>query len=182
MSIAFFVPGDDASIASLRRHVGALDWVVPATVSVAGPNHAVTMHRDIRFDRMIAAMPHPPKVLPMVQNLTATQWDGAGALLGGVSLLCLCLGLASSCVAWRSWRKTRHEAVREAGGPVIEVGEGRTGFLALLGLMAGFIFNVAIVVTGCAVLLVQPCRPWFQDVATQDDQHTQHAHHRAWQP
>ncbi|UVO50709.1 glycosyltransferase [Sphingomonas sp. SUN019] len=77
LSIGFYVPGDDASIASLRRHVDALDWVVPAFVSVAGPGHAITVSNDALFDRMIAAMPHPPKVLPMVQNYGATGWDGA---------------------------------------------------------------------------------------------------------
>ncbi|MEH3100307.1 glycosyltransferase [Sphingomonas adhaesiva] len=83
LDVGFYVPGDDASIASLRRHVGALDWVVPATVAIAGPQHKVTVEPDPKFDRMIAAMPHPPKVLPMVQNFDNDRaegdWDGAGA-------------------------------------------------------------------------------------------------------
>ena len=94
LSIGFYVPGDDASIASLRRHVRALDWVVPAMVTVsgvtvsgravsggrgAGPKQDVVLHEDRRFTHMIAAMKHPPKVLPMVQNLGADEWDGAGA-------------------------------------------------------------------------------------------------------
>jgi len=73
------VPGDDASIASLRRHVDVLDWVVPALVTVAGPSHAVAVADDPLFARMIAAMPRPPKVLPMVQNLGNDEWDGSGA-------------------------------------------------------------------------------------------------------
>ncbi|WP_288459565.1 glycosyltransferase [uncultured Sphingomonas sp.] len=79
LSIGFYVPGDDTSIASLRRHVGSLDWVVPALVSVSGPQHQVTVEQDAPFDRMIAAMPRPPKVLPMVQNFGTSEWDGAGA-------------------------------------------------------------------------------------------------------
>ncbi len=79
LSVGFYLPGDDASIASLRRHVEALDWVVPATVSVSGPAHAVTVESDQRFDRMIAAMPHPPRVLPMVQNFGDADWQGAEA-------------------------------------------------------------------------------------------------------
>ncbi|UIJ46486.1 glycosyltransferase [Sphingomonas cannabina] len=79
LSVGFYVPDDDASIASLRRHVGALDWVVPALVSVSGPDHRVSVERDPQFDRMIAAMPNPPKVLPMVQNFGNEKWDGAGA-------------------------------------------------------------------------------------------------------
>ncbi|MCE7796433.1 glycosyltransferase [Sphingobium sufflavum] len=79
LSIGFYVPGDDASLASLRRHVDALDWVVPATITVSGPDHRVAIADDPKFDRMIAAMPHPPRVLPMVQNFMGDDWDGAHA-------------------------------------------------------------------------------------------------------
>ncbi|HEX7873778.1 MAG TPA: glycosyltransferase [Sphingobium sp.] len=76
LSIGFYVPGDDASLASLRRHVHALDWIVPANVTVSGPGHRVKIANDPKFNHMIAAMPHPPKVLPMVQNLMGDDWDG----------------------------------------------------------------------------------------------------------
>ncbi|GAA4221164.1 glycosyltransferase [Sphingomonas endophytica] len=79
LSIGFYVPGDDASIASLRRHSASLDWVVPATISVFGPSHKVQLQPDPAFDQMIAAMKHAPKVLPMVQNFGDRDWDGAGA-------------------------------------------------------------------------------------------------------
>jgi len=79
LSVGFYVSGDDASIASLRRHGDGLDWVVPATVSVAGPAHAVTVAADPKFDRLIAASAHAPAVLPMVQNYGGEDWDGAGA-------------------------------------------------------------------------------------------------------
>ena len=79
LSVGFYMPGDDASIASLRRNVGALNWVVPAFVTVAGPNHAISVAQDVHFDRMIAAMPRPPKVLPMVQNFDGSDWDAKGA-------------------------------------------------------------------------------------------------------
>ncbi|MDR6789987.1 cellulose synthase/poly-beta-1,6-N-acetylglucosamine synthase-like glycosyltransferase/peptidoglycan/xylan/chitin deacetylase (PgdA/CDA1 family)/spore germination protein YaaH [Sphingomonas sp. BE138] len=79
LSVGFYVPGDDASIASLRRHSASLDWVVPATISVFGAGHRVQVQPDPQFDRMIAAMKHAPKVLPMVQNFGDSDWDGAGA-------------------------------------------------------------------------------------------------------
>lgn len=78
LSIGFYMPGDDASLASLRRNGGALDWVAPALVGVAGPQHRVTVTRDDAFDRTMAALPHAPGVLPMVQNYGGTAWDGAG--------------------------------------------------------------------------------------------------------
>ncbi len=82
LTIGFYAPDDDASIASLRRHVDGLDWVVPALVTIDGPRHGLAIQPDVHFDRMIAAMKHPPKVLPMVQNYDergAAGWDGAGA-------------------------------------------------------------------------------------------------------
>ena len=79
LSIGFYVPGNDGSIASLRRHAAALDWLVPATVTVAGPQHAVAVTGDPQLSALLAAMPHPPKVLPMVQNFGEDDWDGAGA-------------------------------------------------------------------------------------------------------
>jgi cellulose synthase/poly-beta-1,6-N-acetylglucosamine synthase-like glycosyltransferase/peptidoglycan/xylan/chitin deacetylase (PgdA/CDA1 family)/spore germination protein YaaH len=79
LSIGFYEPGNDGSLASLRRNGGALDWVVPASVTVAGPRHTVSVVHDGAFDRTLAAMPHAPRVLPMVQNFGDDDWDGAGA-------------------------------------------------------------------------------------------------------
>jgi cellulose synthase/poly-beta-1,6-N-acetylglucosamine synthase-like glycosyltransferase/peptidoglycan/xylan/chitin deacetylase (PgdA/CDA1 family)/spore germination protein YaaH len=79
LSIGFYVPGNEGSLASLRRNGGALDWVVPAWVSVAGPQHRMTVAQDGAFDRTLAAMRRPPKVLPMVQNFGDSDWDGTGA-------------------------------------------------------------------------------------------------------
>ncbi len=79
LSIGFYVPGDDASIASLRRHAAALDWVVPALVTISGPDHAITVASDPALDATMLAMHRPPKILPMVQNFANEDWDGAGA-------------------------------------------------------------------------------------------------------
>ena len=79
LNIGFYMPGDEGSIASLRRHVGQLDWVVPALVTISGSGQPIHVASDPAFDRMIAAMPRPPKVLPMVQNIGSESWDGAGA-------------------------------------------------------------------------------------------------------
>ena len=79
LSVGFYVPGDDASMASLRQHVASLDWVVPATVSVSGAGDRVQVTTDPRFGRLIAALPSPPKLLPMVQNFGHQDWDGVGA-------------------------------------------------------------------------------------------------------
>ncbi|NTS66336.1 glycosyltransferase [Sphingomonas sp. HHU CXW] len=79
LSIGFYVPGDDASLASLRRNAGALDWVVPALVTVAGSDHHVVVASDPGFTRTLVALHQAPKVLPMVQNYGDAGWDGTGA-------------------------------------------------------------------------------------------------------
>ncbi|GAA3699160.1 glycosyltransferase [Sphingomonas cynarae] len=79
LSIGFYEPGNDGSLASLRRNHDALDWIVPALITVAGPRHTMSIARDDPFDRTLAAMRHPPRVLPMVQNFGDSDWDGDGA-------------------------------------------------------------------------------------------------------
>ncbi|MEE4451617.1 glycosyltransferase [Novosphingobium resinovorum] len=78
LSIGFYLPGNDASFLSLVHHGNDLDWVVPALVNVAGPQHQVTVEPDARFERLVAGQPHRFKVLPMVQNVGNESWDGAG--------------------------------------------------------------------------------------------------------
>lgn len=79
LAIGFYVPGDDGSITSLRRNIASLDWVVPATIVVGGPDHAVRIDEDAAFDRLMSETPRPPRNLPMVQNFHGDDWDGAGA-------------------------------------------------------------------------------------------------------
>ncbi|BBD99443.1 polysaccharide deacetylase [Sphingobium amiense] len=79
LSIGFYVPGDEGGLNTLVRHVGALDWIVPASINVSGPRHTVTVSRDPRLDHLMAQMRHRPLVLPMVQNLLEDRWDSAGA-------------------------------------------------------------------------------------------------------
>jgi cellulose synthase/poly-beta-1,6-N-acetylglucosamine synthase-like glycosyltransferase/peptidoglycan/xylan/chitin deacetylase (PgdA/CDA1 family)/spore germination protein YaaH len=78
LAVGFHAPWDDASAASLVRHIGDLDWLVPAWVSVTGPDHRVTRFPDLRARAIIAAAPSKPKILPMVQNALQGEWDGPG--------------------------------------------------------------------------------------------------------
>jgi hypothetical protein len=94
--------------------------------------------------------------------LSAPLWVDLPAILAIISLVCLAAGLFSGYVAWNSWRRTRHQLARDGNGEhVIEADEGQTRFLAMLAMMSSFMFIVAIVFTGCAVLLVSPCSAWF---------------------
>ena len=78
LAVGFHAPWDDASAASLARHIGDLDWLVPAWVSVTGPDHRVTRFPDLRGRAIIAAAPSKPRLLPMVQNAMQGEWDGSG--------------------------------------------------------------------------------------------------------
>jgi peptidoglycan/xylan/chitin deacetylase (PgdA/CDA1 family)/spore germination protein YaaH/GT2 family glycosyltransferase len=84
LSVAFYAPWDDASYASLRRHIGDVDWVVPHWLSVVGPGHRLDVTEDRRGARLLTHQVHGPAILPMVQNAVDGKWDGAGfgALLG----------------------------------------------------------------------------------------------------
>lgn len=76
--VAFYVPWDDASRASLRRHVGQVDWVAPALVSVTGADHRMKVTADAPFNLIVRRGARRPMILPVVQNVADGRWDGAG--------------------------------------------------------------------------------------------------------
>ncbi len=78
VSVGFYVPWDPDSKASLARHVGQLDWVVPSLASVTGGGKIAHYAPDRQFDRIIGVALNRPKVLPMIQNAANDSWDGAG--------------------------------------------------------------------------------------------------------
>ena len=77
-SYAFHAPWDDASAASLARHVDDVDWVIPGWISITGPDHKVTSFADARGKAIISHARHRPKLMPMVQNALNGGWDGPG--------------------------------------------------------------------------------------------------------
>lgn len=79
LAIAFHVPWDESSVASLARHVEQLDWVIPGWVSVTGADHRITVFRDVAGRAVLNRAIHRPVILPMVQNAKAGDWDGAGS-------------------------------------------------------------------------------------------------------
>lgn len=78
LAIAFYAPWDDASVASLRRHVNELDWLIPGWISITGPSHRITNFPDLRGKEIISRATHRPLLLPMIQNAIDGDWDGAG--------------------------------------------------------------------------------------------------------
>ena len=78
VNVAFYVPWDDASRASLRQHIGQIDWVAPALLSVTGQHHDLRITNDPLFTSIIRTSAHRPRVMPVVQNADEGEWDGAG--------------------------------------------------------------------------------------------------------
>lgn len=93
--------------------------------------------------------------------LPAPLWADLSVILAMISLICLAGGLLSGYVAWTLWRQASpRPRVTGAGEHALDVDGGQTRFLARLGTMSSFVFIVAILFTGCAVLLVPPCSAW----------------------
>jgi spore germination protein YaaH len=77
--IGFYAPWDPASLASLKQHGAALEAVVPAWISVTGPEHKVAIAPDPAGHAALAGLNPHPKLWLMVQNALNGAWDGPGA-------------------------------------------------------------------------------------------------------
>jgi spore germination protein YaaH len=77
--IGFYAPWDPASLASMKQHGQDLKAVVPAWISVTGPEHKVTVAPDPAGHAAVAALKGRGELWLMVQNALGGTWDGAGA-------------------------------------------------------------------------------------------------------
>jgi cellulose synthase/poly-beta-1,6-N-acetylglucosamine synthase-like glycosyltransferase/peptidoglycan/xylan/chitin deacetylase (PgdA/CDA1 family) len=69
---------DDPSWPSLRRSLKNLDWVVPSWLTLDGPELDFKTRIDRRALDFIRATKPGVAILPMIQNATLGQWEGAG--------------------------------------------------------------------------------------------------------
>ncbi|WP_158914949.1 polysaccharide deacetylase family protein [Caulobacter sp. S45] len=76
LSIGFYVSWDDTSRESLTDHIGQLDIVSPQWVSLKGADGQIDPTTDVRADKLIAAAPHRPSVMPLVHNSDDKLWNG----------------------------------------------------------------------------------------------------------
>jgi hypothetical protein len=72
-----------------------------------------------------------------------------------IDLLVLVFAGAAAAISYRYWRASRDELA--SGSALIEIGEGRTRFLALWGLMIAVGFVVATVFDFFTLWIVPPC-------------------------
>jgi len=78
LTVGFEVPWDPSSTASLQRHIGDLDWLVPMWVTVVGPQHEISIAPDPVARAIIDSAANRPLLLPAVQNFANGQVDPAG--------------------------------------------------------------------------------------------------------
>ena len=76
LTIAFYTPGNDSALSSLHAHMGQIDWLVPSLMNVTGPKAELTISNDPKLATLLSRVAKPPRLLPMVQNLSADEWDG----------------------------------------------------------------------------------------------------------
>jgi hypothetical protein len=95
-----------------------------------------------------------PASEPLNQPLASLHW--VWALLIGLDLVGMALCLAALAVAYRTWRVTKHE-LQETGPPLIEIGDGRTRFFAIWGILIGIGFFVAILFDFVGLWVIPLC-------------------------
>ncbi|MBW8843010.1 MAG: hypothetical protein JF608_14660 [Sphingomonadales bacterium] len=82
------------------------------------------------------------------------EWTWTAAII--VLALCAAAACTTGVLAWRKFRDVREE--REGGHEsLLEIGHGRTRFVALWGAYLGLGFAVATLLTLTAFALVPPC-------------------------
>lgn len=74
----FYAPWDDASRASLEKHINNIDVVLPVLASVTGPAHTYVYRPDDKFNQLMLNAQHKPTNFLVVQNIANERWDPQG--------------------------------------------------------------------------------------------------------
>jgi hypothetical protein len=138
----------EAHPAPHRERVGLLALTFP----VLAPPLAWSAHLIVNF----AFSSHAcyPDGAPLQSPAPGFGWLWSLLLL--IDLAGIIVGLAGALIAWRNWRLTAEE-LAETGPPLAEIGEGRTRFLAIWGLLIGIGFSVATVFDFVGVWVLPIC-------------------------
>jgi hypothetical protein len=93
---------------------------------------------------------------PTTLPLSEPQWPALWLTLVVVSLVGIAVAVAAGLVSWRNWRLTHDE---KGGGEhhVLESGQGRTRFLAMVGMMTSALFLLALIFGTLGIFLVPLC-------------------------
>jgi hypothetical protein len=97
-----------------------------------------------------------PTCYPKDHPLIAPMLTGTASVLTGVQIAVFAIGIAGAIAAAICWRRTRDEGHGDAHS-LVEVGEGRTRFLAMCSIILSSVFVVAMVFTATAFAMIRLC-------------------------
>jgi hypothetical protein len=93
---------------------------------------------------------------PASEPLSAPVFGGLRTTVLATSAVALVIALAAGATAWQSWRATRQEH-RGGEEALLEVGEGRTRFMALAGMLVSGLFLLGVIMNSIPLFIMQPC-------------------------
>jgi hypothetical protein len=108
---------------------------------------------QLLFSVALSAHACYPRDVPLALPI----WSGLWWILLAIGAAGMALAIAGGLVSWRSWRLTFEEAPGSAHH-LLDLGEGRTRFLAMFGVLASFLFALALLFATAAVFVVPLCR------------------------
>ncbi|MBV9115702.1 MAG: hypothetical protein JOY67_23055 [Hyphomicrobiales bacterium] len=117
-----------------RKRVRLLALIFP----ILAPSFAWSAHLVVNF--ALSSHACYPDGVPLRSPASGLGW--LWSLLLIIDLAGIIIGLVSALIAWRTYRLTAQE-MAETGPPLAEIGEGRTRFLALWGVLIGVGFSAA---------------------------------------
>jgi hypothetical protein len=89
--------------------------------------------------------------------LTLPMWSGLWWILVEIDIAGIILAITGGLVSFRSWQLTFNEGPGSAH-QLLDVGEGRTRFLAMFGILTSVLFALGLLFATAAVFAVPLCR------------------------
>jgi hypothetical protein len=93
---------------------------------------------------------------PHSAPLAAPLWVGSRPIMLAVSLGGIVVAIAAGLISRRSWRRTSDERPGSFHH-LLELGEGRTRFMATVGMLTSVLFLIALAFGVSVLCLVPPC-------------------------
>jgi len=93
---------------------------------------------------------------PHDEPVSAPIWSAMAKGATWVELIACLVCVIGAVVAWRSWRRTRTERSGSAHH-LIEAGDGRSRFMAMVGLLSSSLFLLAVLFAAVSFWIVPGC-------------------------
>lgn len=96
-----------------------------------------------------------PSVAPWLVS-PPPGWAGERIWMEVLSLVCLAVALGGAGASWMFWKRTKDEVGGDAES-AMEIGEGRTRFIASCGILFGLCFGIVILFQALQPILLASC-------------------------